>query len=108
MMNCKICGHSVTVFSNARVLNKYSVKYYFCDTCRFVQTEDPYWLNEAYSEAIAVSDVGLVDRNKKFSKITRTVIRTFFDCNGKFLDYGGGVWLVCPAYAGLRTRFLPL
>ena len=92
-MKCKICKHNAKEFSQAQVLNKYTAKYYHCEDCGFVQTDEPYWLDEAYSEAIGASDVGLVDRNIKFSKITNAVINTFFDQNSRFLDYGGGYGL---------------
>ncbi len=92
-MKCKICGYTATEFSKAELINKYNVKYFFCAHCRSVHTEDPYWLDDAYSEAIAAGDVGLVDRNIKFSKITKTLISIFFNTNGSFLDYGGGYGL---------------
>jgi hypothetical protein len=47
-------------------------------------------LNEAYSDVIAKTDIGLISRNIIFSKIAITIISAFFDPKGKFLDYGGG------------------
>jgi hypothetical protein len=59
-----------------------------------VQSEEPYWLNEAYSEPILASDVGLVDRNRQLSVLTKAVILAFFNKSGRFLDYGGGYGLL--------------
>lgn len=92
-MICNICsGQSIEAFSKI-VLGQFKVKYYRCDSCFFIQTEDPYWLNEAYSSgAISALDVGIMSRNllllNKTSKILRKIFSdfTFFSA----LDYGGG------------------
>jgi hypothetical protein len=55
-----------------------------------VQTEDPYWLAEAYSDAIGKTDIGLVSRNVNAAEQIKPLIVAFFDAHGKFLDYGGG------------------
>ena len=92
-MNCKICGANSLSFFTTKVLNKYEVEYFQCSDCGFIQTEKPYWLEEAYSDAIASSDVGLVFRNLGFSKICNNLLFEMFDHNAKFLDYGGGYGL---------------
>ena len=92
-MKCKICASNSVHFANAKLLNKYDVDYFQCPNCGFVQTEEPYWLEEAYSNPIASSDVGLVFRNIMFSKITSNIIFSLFNHNGKFVDYGGGYGL---------------
>jgi len=92
-MDCKICLSTVTYFATARVLNKYDVQYFKCPHCGFVQTQEPFWLNEAYSEAIAGSDLGLIRRNIAFSRIAQALITVVFDSNAKFIDYGGGYGL---------------
>lgn len=97
-MECHICGSLTQAFAVGEVLKKYSVQYFQCPSCGFVQTEEPYWLEEAYSDAIANSDVGLVYRNQLTSSIASKVIFNLFDHNGKFLDYGGGY--------GLFTRMM--
>jgi hypothetical protein len=90
---CKACGASSQVFDTAQILCRYNVEYFQCDQCGFVQTEEPYWLNEAYSSAIATSDVGLVYRNLNLAKTTNSVISHLFSSDAKFLDYGGGYGL---------------
>ena len=62
-MNCKICTQPVSFEFNVKLLNKYQVDFFYCKSCGFLQTEKPYWLDEAYSEAIAIADTGLVARN---------------------------------------------
>ncbi|MGA9383362.1 MAG: methyltransferase domain-containing protein [Phormidium sp.] len=92
-MKCKICQTDAIHFANARILDKYDIDYFKCENCGFVQTEEPYWLSEAYTNAIASSDVGLVFRNMQFSKITSNIIFSIFDHSSQFLDYGGGYGL---------------
>ena len=89
-MKCNICDSPTNTFSAARVLKKYNVEYFQCSNCGFVQTEEPYWLDEAYSEAIASSDVGMLSRSTMFSTAANNIIFNLFDHSAKFLDYGGG------------------
>jgi hypothetical protein len=90
MTQCKICQSTTKLFSKAKVLQKNDVCYFRCDMCGFIQTEEPYWLEEAYSEAITNSDMGMVGRNLILTKITKTIIFFFFNKNAKFIDYAGG------------------
>jgi predicted O-linked N-acetylglucosamine transferase (SPINDLY family)/glycosyltransferase involved in cell wall biosynthesis/predicted O-methyltransferase YrrM len=90
---CKVCHSTAQYFGRAKLLEKYDVDYFQCSHCGFVQTEEPYWLDEAYSQAIAPSDVGLVTRNLMFSKISGNLLMACFDSDAKFLDYGGGYGL---------------
>lgn len=58
--------------------------------CGFLQTEEPYWLDEAYKRAIANADTGLVYRNILFSRLLSTLLFFAFDRRGKYLDVAGG------------------
>lgn len=89
-MICKICSKDSELFSQAEILNKYKIRYYKCPNCGFIQTEEPHWLEEAYSEAINRSDIGLLSRNIDLSKATKAILFLLFDKNKKFLDYGAG------------------
>lgn len=93
-MRCKICSAESVLFSRAKILNRHDVDYFRCRVCGFVQTEEPYWLNEAYDDAISLADVGLVQRNLRRVPIVTTLIGAFFRANGKFIDYGGGYGLL--------------
>jgi hypothetical protein len=75
------------------MLGKYEIRYFQCTHCDFVQTEPPYWLDEAYSTVINDSDIGLVRRNLKLAQLTHSVINSIFGNSGKFVDYGGGYGL---------------
>lgn len=97
-MQSKITGGETTLLFTAKVLNKYDVKYYRCNATGFIQTEDPYWLTEAYSSAITKLDVGLVYRNQHLAETTAKLLVSAFDKDGRFLDYAGGY--------GLFTRLM--
>lgn len=43
-MTCKICNQKTKEIFQAKILNKYEIKYFHCEHCSFLQTEDPYWL----------------------------------------------------------------
>ncbi len=92
-MICSICSRPSIPFDKGIILGKYSAQYYRCSQCGFIQTEDPYWLEEAYASPINLSDIGMVGRNIAFARITRAVIGMFLGRNGKYLDYGGGYGL---------------
>ena len=87
---CKICSEAAQTLGTFKVLGKYSVEYFRCQSCNFVQTEDPYWLRDAYAAALSKNDVGLVWRNLHYAKITRSLLSTLIGSSGSFLDYGGG------------------
>jgi len=87
---CKICDVTSKVIFKALILNKYEIEYYQCPNCGFVQTENPYWLEEAYKNPMNYTDTGIMLRNQRFSKVTTSLIILFFDKKKKFLDYAGG------------------
>ena len=98
MNECNICGGRKNKIFNHNILNKYEIDYFVCNNCKAIQTEDPFWLTEAYSEAITNTDTGIVVRNLNLSEITSKVIYYLFDKNLLFVDYGGGY--------GLFTRIM--
>ena len=89
-MTCKICTQQPKQIFKGKILNKYDINYFYCEHCGFLQTEEPYWLEEAYNESINVSDTGYMQRNINLSQKLTILLALFFDKNGKFLDYAGG------------------
>jgi len=65
-MKCKICGQKAYEFSNARILRKYDVRYWYCSKCGFLLTDEPYWLEEAYS--FPLTSFGYREYDKKYAK----------------------------------------
>lgn len=97
-MKCKICDSESKKIHKGIILNKYEIEYFQCMECGFVQTEKPYWLEESYSDAISVSDTGVMSRNLIFSKTATILLRILTGGKQRYLDYGGGY--------GIFTRFM--
>lgn len=89
-MKCKICGTDNKACFSGNILGKYDISYYHCSTCDFVQTEEPYWLDEAYSRPINLSDTGYMVRNQFYAKRLTILLYLLFGKNGQYLDYAGG------------------
>ncbi|MGI9179357.1 MAG: class I SAM-dependent methyltransferase [Longimicrobiaceae bacterium] len=87
---CSICGSQTRLQHRDQVLGKYEVAYFYCDRCGLLQTEEPYWLKEAYADAIADSDTGLVTRNIALAVRLSSVLYSFFDPRARYVDVGGG------------------
>lgn len=87
---CKICSQKSTYIFSAKILQKYDIKYFHCPNCGFLQTEEPFWLDEAYSSAIGIVDTGILQRNLLLSKRTSVLINFCFNKKNKFLDYAAG------------------
>lgn len=90
MQNCNICHTPQNPVFTGKILQKHTIQYYECPNCGYINTEKPYWLEEAYSDAIASSDTGYVYRNYEFAKRVSRIIKQNFDKNSTFLDYGAG------------------
>jgi len=97
-MRCKICNEPAREVFSAVILSKYKIKYYFCDYCGFLHTEDPYWLDEAYVNPINITDTGLLQRNIALSLRITPILYYLFNKDGAFLDYAGGT--------GIFTRLM--
>lgn len=80
------------------VLGRLNVSYYSCPVCGLLQTEAPYWLEEAYQQPISSGDTGLVARNIENSLFLQTLLALTFPANARYVDLAGGY--------GLLTRLL--
>jgi len=89
-MKCRICGEDSIKIAQAQVLRKHSVGYFHCQRCGFVQTEVPFWLEEAYENPINIFDSGILTRNIRLAQQVSTVLYFLFDRDARFLDYAGG------------------
>jgi hypothetical protein len=96
--NCSVCRSNTKALFELKVLKKYIAGYYLCSNCGLIQTEKPYWLNEAYKSVIIDSDTGIISRNITLSKITAIIHILFLNKKSKVLDYAGGY--------GILTRML--
>lgn len=97
-MECPISAESMAPAFTATVLGKYEVAYYRCPGCGLLKTEPPHWLEEAYQDAIADADTGILARNNTNADLAELVFETLHLADGRFLDVAGGY--------GLLTRLL--
>ncbi|MDB5876148.1 MAG: type 11 methyltransferase, partial [Ramlibacter sp.] len=95
---CPVCSGSRTKAFDSTILRKHHVDYHLCDSCGLLQTEKPYWLEEAYSDAIATADTGLVARNLDASRRLTALLFFLFDKDARYIDMAGGT--------GLLTRLM--
>ena len=92
-MGCRVCGSQSQSAFSARVMGKYDVSYFLCPQCGFLQTEEPYWLEEAYGKSINLSDTGTLARALQLAGTVAVILYFFFDRTGRFLDFAGGYGL---------------
>lgn len=93
MNPCLICDRRVRKYGVATILGKYPVSYFRCDHCGFIQSEPPFWLEEAYAEAITRSDIGMLHRNLRLANPVEGILLAFCNPAARFVDYGGGYGL---------------
>lgn len=89
-MRCRICSSATTPAFTHPVLGKYECRYDFCDTCGVLQTEEPYWLDEAYASPLAAADTTMLWRNQYLARAMSVLLYVLFDPRGRFLDAAGG------------------
>lgn len=84
----------------ATVLSRYKARFDYCQSCGFLGVFNPHWLDEAYSNAIAAADTGLVMRNISHACKLAGVLYWIVGkkSEGRFLDAAGGY--------GMLTRLM--
>ena len=94
LIKCELCGGSALFTHSAKFLSKFHADYYRCKDCEFWFVLKPFWLEEAYSDAITIIDTGLVARNIRSSVLIGRIIGK----DAKGVDWSGGT--------GLFTRLM--
>jgi hypothetical protein len=87
---CRICGSETAQAFTAKILRKYNVRYYICEICDFLQTETPYWLDEAYVRPLTLQDTGCLQRNIHLCRALSLTLNKAHLNGGRFLDYAAG------------------
>jgi hypothetical protein len=87
---CRLCGGTATWAFRQRLLAN-EVDYFACPVCELIETEEPYWLAEAYTAAISQLDTGAIERNQTCARLTAVLARVLeITPEMPCLDYGGG------------------
>ena len=87
---CRLCSSNIEnpIFSGLIFNN--SVKYFECQTCAYVQTEYPHWLDKAYSSAINNCDTGIMARNQSNVGLVLATLSMLGKIDGTVVDCAGG------------------
>ncbi len=88
--SCRLCGASVKRLFRAPVLKTHSVEYFQCQRCLLVQTEEPYWLNEAYRQPIGDLDTWQIERSLYSAVLVESVLPLLNQSQGRVVDFGAG------------------
>lgn len=87
---CVICGASMTPVFTHQIMRKYEATYLHCQECEFIQVDNPHWLDEAYARPITEQDIGLLQRNIRYSQMLTPIFYKLFGLSGKYVDAAGG------------------
>lgn len=89
-MNCRLCNSRlVPHFATGEIFSRI-ISYFECHECGYVQTEDPYWLEEAYSSPINLSDTGIMSRNQSNISIVLATLTALGARHERVVDSAGG------------------
>jgi hypothetical protein len=88
---CRLCGVTAKLVSTQQVLSRYKVGYYQCPQCDLIQTQRPFWLDEAYHSALSDFDTGAVARDRLCTQITLSLTWLLgVGADSPCVDFGGG------------------
>jgi len=86
---CRVCGGDSTFAFAQKVIGR-DVSYFDCGHCGYVQTETPYWLEEAYADPIDELDTGIMWRNQQNALRVVCTLASVCRIRGRVLDHAGG------------------
>lgn len=100
MIACRLCKANAENAFDCLILGKYDVALFKCSRCGCLQTEQPYWLEEAYSAGnLTDRDTGSVIRNLNSQALIFAATKILgFPAGASIVDFGGGT--------GMLTRLL--
>jgi hypothetical protein len=88
---CRLCKAEAAGLFSLRILGQHEAKYFRCGNCDLIQTELPYWLEQAYTTTYSALDVGVLYRNQFCTRLTLAVAKVLgLPASAPCLDYGGG------------------
>jgi hypothetical protein len=91
MNKCRLCAGPTKQVWRHMILGKYDVGYFECDICGSLQTDEPYWLEEAYADSGTGFDTGACQRSFDCTLAMSAALELIgFPRNSECLDYGAG------------------
>jgi glycosyltransferase involved in cell wall biosynthesis len=96
--HCRFCHHPAHKVFTRDILGV-PRNFYECQECGSLQTSNPTWLDQAYSDNISVFDTGVMLRNLNNFVLTKNVANVLaYGSDLKLLEFGAG--------SGMLTRML--
>jgi hypothetical protein len=92
-LRCRLCDGTLRAVFSLKILKKYIVAYFECLNCKSLQTELPFWLEEAYKSNLTDLDIGAAQRNLRDCVATYFVAKSIRLQNA--IDFGGGDGFLC-------------
>lgn len=90
---CRVCGSLSKYMFTGPVLDL-RIDFFQCFSCGYVQTQDPFWLDVAYSSAINDSDTGIMVRNQVNARLVIMTLLVLQGTSGRVVDFAGGYGLL--------------
>jgi len=90
---CRVCNSPAVKLFSAELLGS-TVQYFECTRCGYVQTESPFWIDRAYTEAINDSDTGIMLRNRVNTQLVLMTLLTLRLPRERVVDFAGGYGLL--------------
>jgi hypothetical protein len=88
---CRLCRAPAVFTFHLKLMGRHDVAYFQCTGCRCLQTETPYWLEEAYADTRRPLDVYSATRIEQLRGVTQHVSRLFkWQSGERLLDWGAG------------------
>lgn len=90
---CPICSSPTQVAAELVILRRHERPLLRCGECGQCFFDSPDWLDEAYEQSIASTDVGLVDRSIRLANVTTSYLMRY-PANGPCLDFAAGTGMM--------------
>jgi len=87
---CCVCGTPTVFQFEAQFIQRHTAALHLCPTCEFLCASGVTWLDEAYSNAIAVTDTGIATRNWTTAEALHLFAYFAGLRDKRGLDLGGG------------------
>lgn len=102
---CKICESETKQIFTRTILQRHKISYFQCPKCGFTQTEEAFWLPEAYESSMNLGDTGQVIRSIQNSIKLKFVLSAISKPTEPFLDYAGGYGILTRLMRDLGFNF---
>jgi hypothetical protein len=93
VVTCRVCAEEALISHQGTVLGHCQVTYFRCPACEFWFTEEPYWLDEAYTHIVEGVDTRLVERNLSVARELGVLLPRLFP-TGPYVDWASGCGLL--------------